>query len=270
MTKFEELKKDILNQLQEETSCSIVVSQENDLLKYKRRLASIDETTIKYLMKLTNDYIRAVLTDNKYDIGNDLDIFHKYGFAIENLDEKIKKIEYPYNAYGSIWPGKIQEEVMQTVFNFFQCPGVLPKVDDILAIAAKFGVTYGTENDKFSRVYWIDTRNFDDPYNTGDYFLTALMNGLSIDEIIMNTYKITSALSYYVAPMTSGNFSKGIYKTLIIGIVPFLDEEYRSIYSERAKSTRTIYEARKEKLALQIAKRLQESQNEDLKNYKRK
>ena len=270
MTKFEELKKDILNQLREESSRSFVVSQEDYLLKYKRRLTNLDETTVKYLMKLTNDYIRAVLTDNKYDIGNDLDIFHKYGFAMKNLDEKIKEIEYPYNAYGDIWPGKIQEEVMQTVFNFFQCPGVLPKVDDILAMAAKFGVTYGAKRDRLSRFYWIDTRHFDDPYNTGDYFLTALMNGLSVDEIIMDTYKITSALSYYAAPMASSNFSKGIYKATIIGIVPFLDEEYQSIYCERAKRTKTIYEATKKRLALQMAKRLEESQNEDLKNSKSK
>ena len=70
--------------------------------------------------------------------------------------------------------------------------------------------------------------------------------------------------------MTSGNFSKGIYKALIIGLVPFLNEEYQNIYSERAKSIRTIYEERKENLALQIAKKLKESQSEDLKNYKHK
>lgn len=257
MTKFEELKKDVKDLLMSELSNSInsigtidsELSAGKKISAYGDRLSNLDETTVKYLMRLTNDYIRAKRENSEVDLQTDLTIFKKYGFDARDLDEKIQKIEYPYNADNEMWPNKTQEDILQTVFSYFECPGKLPSVDTILEIASKFGATYGdTEHTHGVGIAWIDTRHFDDPYDICKHFSTALNNGLSVEQIIQLTKEINTYMDYYNAPNGLRTFSKGEFRSRMTGIVPFLEKDHKRASDLRAIH---IYQVINRGLALQ-------------------
>lgn len=242
MTKFEEIKKDVKGLLMSQLSDSInsietmgVKPTGEEISACGARLSNLDETTVKYLMRLTNDYIRAKRENDEIGLQDDLNIFEKYGFDARILDEKIAKIEYPYNIDNEMWPNKIQEEIMQTVFSYFECPGKLPSVDTILEIASKFGATYGdTEHTYGGEIGWIDTRHFDDPYDICKHFSTAINNGLSIEQIIQLTKEINMYMDYYNAPNRPRCFSKGSFRAGMTGIVPFLEKDHKRMSDFRA------------------------------------
>lgn len=252
MNKFEELKKEIRSMLMTELTSYVNSSAVtgDEISKYGDRLSNIDETTIKYLMRLTNDYIRAKRENDEEDIECDLNIFKKYGFDARVLDKKIGEIQYPYNSNLQMWPSKEQEEILQTVCSFFEYPGKLPKVDTILEIASKFGATYGATDHEpsyssKSKIMWLNvSRYFDDPYDTDRFFSTALNNGLSVDQIIDLTYKLESYMDYYNAPNLRC-FSKG----RMTGIVPFLDKDHKRMSNARAVET---YKIINERLSSQV------------------
>ncbi len=246
MVKFEELKNDVRTRLMSEltNALSLVGETGEDISKYGERLSNLDETAIKYLMRLTNDYIRAKRENSEKDIECDLNIFKKYGFDAHVLDKKIEEIQYDYNADYEMWPSKEQEEIMQTVCSYFGYPGNLPKVDTILEIASKFGVVYGSREHSFTEIRCIDTKYFDNPYNTGNYFSTALNNGLTVDQIIELTYRLNSYMDYYNAPNHSRVFSEGSFGSKMIGIVPFLDKDHQRMSNSRAVKTYKIVNER--------------------------
>ena len=245
MSKFEDLKKEIRSMLMAELTSYInsVVATGDEISKYGDRLSNIDETAIKYIMRLT-------------DMECDLNIFKKYGFDAHVLDKKIGEIQYPYNSNNEMWPSKEQEEILQTVCSFFEYPGNLPKVDTILEIASKFGATYGSTDhspnySSSSRIMWLNvSQYFDDPYDTDRFFSTALNNGLSVDQIIESTYKLESYMDYYNAPNTLRYFSKGSFGARMTHIVPFLDKDHKRISNARAVKT---YKIINERLASQLS-----------------
>lgn len=257
MTKFEEIKKDVKVLLMSELSDSInsmetmgVMMTGEKISKYGDRLSNLDETTVKYLMRLTNDYIRAKRENDEVDLQTDLTIFEKYGFDARVLDEKIQKIEYPYNADNQMWPNKIQEDILQTVFSYFGCPGKLPSVDTILEIASKFGATYGdTEHTYGGEIGWIDTSHFDDPYDTCKHFSTALNNGLSVEQIIQLTKDINTYMDYYNAPNMLRTFSKGEFRSRMTSIVLFLEKDHKRMSDLR---TIHIYQVLNRRLVSQV------------------
>ena len=67
MTKYEEIKKDVKELILSEISyytdrskeISIGVIEKRIIQDCEDRLNNLDETTVKYIMRLTNDYIRA-------------------------------------------------------------------------------------------------------------------------------------------------------------------------------------------------------------------
>lgn len=258
MSKFEELKKEIKSMLMTELTNYVnsAVASGDEISKYGDRLSNIDETAIKYIMRLTNDYIRAKRKNDVEDMECDLNIFKKYGFDAHVLDKKIGEIQYAYNSNNEMWPSKEQEEILQTVCSFFEYPGNLPKVDTILEIASKFGATYGATDhgpgySPSSKVMWLNvSQYFDDPYNTDRFFSTALNNGLSVDQIIESTYKLESYMDYYNAPNTLRYFSKGSFGARMIGIVPFLDKDHKRMSNARAVKT---YKIINERLASQLS-----------------
>ena len=256
MSKFEELKTEVRSMLMDELTSYInspAVSGDK-ISEYGDRLSNIDETAIKYIMRLTNDYIRAKRENDEQDMECDLGIFKKYGFDAHILDEKIGRIQYGYNSDNEMWPSKAQEDILQTVCSFFEYPGNLPKVDTILEIASKFGATYGATVHGLgysTKIMWLDvSRHFDDPYDVYRFFSTALNNGLSVDQIIESTYKLKSYMDYYTAPNTSRCFSKGSFGARMTGIVPILDKDYKRTSDARALRT---YKIINERLASQLS-----------------
>ncbi len=247
MTKFEEIKKDVKELILSEISyytdrskeISIGVIEKRIIQDCEDRLNNLDETTVKYIMRLTNDYIRAKKKNIQRDIDCDLTVFRKYGFDAQVLDREIAKIEFEYNADNDIWPSKHQERILQIVYSFFECPGKLPSVDTVLDIASKFGAMYGSNNHKYtSELRWLDTSHFDDPYDTCNYFSTALQNGLSTEDIIELTRLINIYLDYYSAPKSMGYFDR----PKISSIVPHLEQDHNRISDIRAEK---IYSIRK-------------------------
>ncbi len=247
MKKFEEVKNDVKELIFKNLSNSVNFADGKEISECGKRLSDLEETTIKYLMRLTNDYIRAKKGNNSYDLETDLGIFEKYGFDAHVLDDKINEIEYDYNADYDIWPSKAQEEILQTIFSFFECPGSLPKVDSILEIASKFGSTYGDKEHTSPgfEIRWIDTRNFDDPYDTCKHFSTALNNGLSVEQIIELTNELNKKLDYYDAP----NGMRCFERPRITSIVPFLNRDHDRMSNARAKRTYEVVNRRLTSLA---------------------
>lgn len=258
-SRFEQLKRDIHAMIMKEISEAIsrepskgftdTVSKCGKLLEY------LDETTIKYLMKLTNEYIRVKREQDERQVQAILNIFKKYDFDARNLDEKIPEIQYPYNVFNKMWPNKIQEEIMGIVFSYFECPEdkKLPTVDKILELASKFGATYGATvsslydpratygatgsigHDSYE-IKWLDTSYFDDPNNICKYLSTAIANGLSIDQIIHYREKIDTYMDYYSAPIFPSIFTDSFLSKSVTTIVGNLEEDHRRMSMVRAKN----------------------------------
>ncbi len=136
---MEKLKQErLFNSLKEFIELSLfkqLLTEESNIPNIIERIKHIDETTIIYLMQLTNDYIRATLTKNSISRDIDITLFAKLGFDITLLDSLINKLPKTYYNYNiAMTPDKLQEEILQIVFNYFGCPGRLPTIDDILDI----------------------------------------------------------------------------------------------------------------------------------------
>lgn len=253
MSKFKQLKSDIYAMIMKEISNSISCPSNltglkpidgETISKCSRLLVHLDEATIKYLMKLTNDYIRAKKEQDEVALKADLSIFAKYGFDATILDDKINEIQWPYkdmwkyDTGNEMWPNKIQEEIMGIVFSCFECPEKmkLPRVDKILERSSKFGVIEHNSGE----IMWLDTRHFDDPYDTCGYFSTAIRNGLSIDEIIQYRKEIDTYMDYYSAPRMPGRFNNPRFRESVTEVVGNLEEDQERMSKIRAEK---VYKA---------------------------
>lgn len=195
-----------------------------------KRLANLDETTTKYLMALTNDYLRAKKENEEGSISIDTEIFRKYGFDVTSLDKFVEQIPDRYSANHEVWPTEAQEMALNTVWTFFGCPGKLPTVKEIENITNMFGLNK-------EKNFVVDTAHLDDPY-VGDYFNTALSNGLSVEQIIDARCQLSVYMTYYKAPSIIQTFS---YTKKMSQIVPFLNEELIAMSNARAKSTYQVF-----------------------------
>lgn len=253
MSKFEELREDIRKDLlssitaKVENYNEVVISlYAKDIARMAKRLESLDETTIRFLMSLTNNYIVAILENKQTLIEDCRVLFEKYGYDIKRFDEIITKISS--NSDGKLKEDNKQEQIMRAVYNEFQCPArysiysdferpndtALPTVKDINELLSKFGINFININ----QLPLINTTHLDDPYNVGGYFETALKNGLSIPQIIEYRKKIESMLSYYEAPRNKWCFRGG--KFAILSAVPFLTRDFAEMSRVRAANSYQI------------------------------
>lgn len=239
---FEKLKKHIelslYKQLAEHTEKKIsgkyddnlsISPNRNDISDIGERIRYIDETTIQYLMKLTNDYIRVKIEKDSSAIDADIALFAKFGFDVTVLDSMINQMSNPhYNLNHEMGPSKLQEQILQTVFTHFGCPGKLPTIEDIYNIVSKFGIEYVEDG----KLPIIDSRHFDDPYNTDNTFYTAIQNGLSVEQIINSKLQLDQIMNLYNAPRNPSVFSR--QPDEITRIVYFTNSDLEQMSTRRA------------------------------------
>ena len=199
-----------------------IIAEHNVISDIGERIYNIDETAVKYLMKLSNNYIRAKVKSDETSIDKSKNLFAKYGFDVETLNGEIAKISDEYTLDNKIGPCKAQEHILQRVFDYFECPGKLPTIEDLHAITSKFGIDY-TDEGKLPN---IDSRNFDNPYNFGGYFNTAIENGLSIDQIIESKLQLEQMMELYEAPRP-GRSLLVYYSSEVTSIVPHLNSDIK-------------------------------------------
>ncbi len=220
-----------------------------------REIRNISDTTVQYLMRLTNDYIRSKCQNDKQGIRNDRALFEKWGFDARSLDVIIDKMDFVFYDMDNLsGPNKLQEQVLQQVFDYFGCPGKLPTVEDIREITSKFGIDY--IDDKQSLPIF--------SFRTLDYnFDVAMAKGLSIEQIVMLRWQLDEMMALYLAPRKSRTFKYCSNKVteVVLGVRSEQDELLLELSSLR------IYRELYYEL---LAEREREKQQKKVKEKKRK
>lgn len=161
----------------------------NNIERLYRRLDNLDEVTMKYILVS----VKNCLFGSTFC----LDFLKKYNFESKIIDSDFNL--------------KFYENCLKEAFDYFQCPGILPSIDDINKELSYFN--YVIDNDIstiYSALERCDGDLFDNLYNVG------ISNGMSKEDIFLRFSKIFSMLQYYhyVIPGHS-----------VLNYVPFLDSE---------------------------------------------